>query len=1036
MSSINLCRLRTAVLVMLCCLLAPTALAQTITVKGVVIDAVHQEPVIGATVMLVEDTSKGMLTNLDGEFTLSGVPANGTIRISYVGYKTIDVPINGQTYLHITIQEDNELLDEVVVTALGIKRSEKALSYNVQELKGDALTQSANANFVNNLNGKVAGVTINTSSAGMGSAAKVVMRGTKSIEGNNNALYVIDGVPIFSTTGKQGTGQFDSMGTTESAADINPDDIESISVLTGASAAALYGSAAANGAILITTKKGQSGKVKVSVTTNKDWGRPMRMPEFQYRYGSDGGLTSWGAPIDESNKSYYRIEDFLQTAINTNNSVAVSGGTDRNQTYVSVSTTHSRGLVPNNSYERYNFFGRNTTSLLDDRLSIDLSTNYIIQKHNNMVNQGEYMNPLTSAYLMPRGELTGNVRAFERFDADRNIYVQNWSYGAGEYTLQNPYWVAYRNLRHNKRERFILSGTVSYELMNWSETEKWNVQGRIRSDYTSGIAKDSRYATTEKTLDISKNGYYGEVRSTDRQTYADLISTLNKNFEVGDQMLSLNATLGTSIQDTRFESGTVRGPLRDSGAANLFNTFNIDQKHDKAVAYPEGWIEQTQSIFGSLELGLNSYLFLTVTGRNDWASQLANSPNKSFFYPSVGLSGVITDMLDSDLKARINPVLGYLQVRASYSSVASPFQRGLTTPTLEKDFDSKGYKNITHFPIGELFPERTNSYEVGFSSKWFHNILSLGMTYYRTDTKNQTFKVEAPAGSGYTDIYLQTGMVRNQGIELSAGISVGSSDSWAFSSNFTLGYNQNEVMELADNYTNPITNERESKDALEMGGLGSLQYIIKKGGTLGDIYTNADFARDQRGDIIINKDGSLGTRKLDPNERVKLGSVLPKTNIGWSNELSYKDFSVGATLTGRFGGVVVSMTQAALDNYGVSERTAAARDLGYVRDGNIFMNPEKFFTTAGRNRMAQYFVYDATNVRVQEAHISYRLPRRWFGNFVGMHLTVYGRNLGFIYNKAPFDPEAVSGTGNYTQGLDYFMMPTQSSYGFNLKLDF
>ena len=234
MSFNYLCKVRIAFLVMLLGLTAPNALAQTITVKGVVTDATYNEPVIGATVVLVEDTSKGMLTSLDGEFTLTGVPKNGTIRVSYVGYKTIEVPINGQTTLNIVIQEDNELLDEVLVTALGIKRSEKALSYNVQELKGDALNKLADANFVNNLNGKVAGVTINSSSAGMGSASKVVMRGTKSIDGNNNALYVIDGVPIFSTTTKQGSGQFDSNGSTEGAADINPNDIATIDVLKDA----------------------------------------------------------------------------------------------------------------------------------------------------------------------------------------------------------------------------------------------------------------------------------------------------------------------------------------------------------------------------------------------------------------------------------------------------------------------------------------------------------------------------------------------------------------------------------------------------------------------------------------------------------------------------------------------------------------------------------------------------------------------------------------------------------------------------------
>lgn len=374
MSSTKLCWVRIAILSVLLGLFATNALAQTITVKGVVTDATYKEPVIGATVALKEETSKGRMTDIDGRFIIPDVPANGTLRVSFVGYKTIEIPINGQTDFQIVLYEDNELLEEVVVTALGIKRSEKALSYNVQELKGDALNTMSNANFVNNLNGKVAGVTINSSSSGMGSASKVVMRGTKSIQGNNNALYVIDGVPLFSSTAKQGGGQFESAGSTEGAADINPEDIASISILTGASAAALYGSAAANGAILITTKKGASGKPKVTFSTNNDWGIPAWLPEFQYRYGADGRLTSWGAPIDPTDERLYSISDFFQTAFNTNNSISVSGGTDKNQTYVSVSSTNSWGLVPNNRYERYNFAARNSTSLLEERLTIDLST--------------------------------------------------------------------------------------------------------------------------------------------------------------------------------------------------------------------------------------------------------------------------------------------------------------------------------------------------------------------------------------------------------------------------------------------------------------------------------------------------------------------------------------------------------------------------------------------------------------------------------------------------------------------------------------
>lgn len=1008
--------------------------AQTITVKGVVYDTAG-ETVIGATVMLVEDTSNGTMTDLDGAFTLNGVPRNATLRVSYVGYKTIELPINGQTNLKITLQEDTELLDEVVVTALGIKRESKALSYNVQELKGDDLGTNNNANFVNSLNGKVAGLTINSSSAGMGSAARVVLRGTKSIAGSNNALYVIDGVPIFSMTANQGSGQFASSGTTESAADINPDDIESISVLTGASAAALYGSAAANGAILITTKRGAAGRVRVNFSSVNDWGQPFRLPKFQNNYGSDGRLTSWGSPLSASAPTF-DVTDFFQTAFNTTNSIAVSGGTEKNQTYLSGSFTKSKGLVPNNTYNRYNMGVRNTTYLLNDRLMIDTSVDYIIQDHNNFINQGEYMNPMVAAYLMPRSDSNDKVKAFEKYDPGRNIYVQNWTYGIGDYTLQNPYWIAYRNLRYNKRERYVLFGSAKYDILGWSQAEKWSIQARVRSDVTNSKATDSRYASTEATHDMSSTGYYSESKGEEKQTYGDLITTLNKSFQLDNHTLNLNVVLGASIQDTRMNSSLIGGPLKENGVPNLFNIFNVDQNHAKTQLLPAGWIEQTQSVFGSLELGWDSYIYLTLTGRNDWASQLANSPNSSFFYPSVGLSGVITDMLSTETQSKIRPYLSYLKLRVAYSSVATPFQRGLTTPTYTPNLDSKTYSGETHFPVGDLFPERTDSYEVGLSARMFGGILTIDGSYYLTHTKNQTFFSRLPSGSGYSGIYLQTGMVQNQGVELGLGLHLGSNDGLNYNSNFTLSYNKNEIKELAENYVNPITGQHESKEYLEMGGLGTLKYILKTGGSLGDIYTNGDFQRDGNGNIKVNNNGSISVTGFDEGKMVKLGSVLPDLNLGWTNELSYKGLSIGATITGRVGGLVVSMTQAAMDHYGVSYDTGVARDLGYVQDGNHFLVPRDYFQARGKGRLAQYYTYDATNFRLQEAHISYSFPRKWFNDVMGMSLSLYGRNLLFLYIKAPFDPESVASTENYSQGMDYFMLPSQRNVGFSVKLDF
>lgn len=975
------------------------------------------------------------MTDLDGKFSIN-VSVGDTLEVSYLGYKKYSVVYKGEPSIKIVLEEDSKSLNEVVVTALGIKRQTKALAYNAQELKGDLISQGKDANFLNGLNGKVAGVTINQSSSGVGSSTKVVMRGSKSIEKSNNALYVVDGVPLLNFCSEQGSGQFHSKGSTDAAADINPDDIENVTVLTGASAAALYGSAAANGAILITTKKGSEGRIKLSYSFTDEWGTPMILPKFQNKYGNNGGVSSWGYLLSDD-RDRYDVRQFFQTANTQSHNVSVSGGTKMNQTFLSAGCVGNKGLVPNNKYERFNITARNTTSLLKDRLKIDLGVNYVNEYHRNMTNQGEYSNPIVAAYLMPRGVTNEEAKQFEKLDADRNIWIQNWDFGQGDYTLQNPYWQAYRNIRDTKRERYVLSLGSSYEIMKWSETENWNISGRINYDKTNFLHQDKKYASTLATLDVSKNGYYGQALGYTQQIYADVLSTINKSFNLpGDNVLSLNASIGASIQDAQMDNQIVEGPLSEKGYPNLFNIFNVDRSAAKTNLMPDGWHDQTQSIFASAELGFNSYLFLTLTGRNDWASQLAKSPQSSFFYPSVGLSGVITEMLPDNIKSSIRPYLGYLKLRAAYASVASPFDRGLTTPTYVPNKDSKSYNALTYYPIGQLYPERTDSYEVGLSSRWFNGMLTFDGSLYRTLTRNQTIFVKVPPESGYSGIYLQTGEVLNQGIELALGLHFGNRDGFFYDTNFTMSANHNEIKSLADNYVNPITGKSQSMNILEKHSFGSVKYLLKKGGTLGDIYTDKDFVRDVNGNIFVAEDGSMGVRSFSNDDAIKLGSVLPTANYGWTHEFGYKNLSIGCLLTARQGGVVVSMTEAALDHYGVSQRTADVRDNGGIVINNGPVSTQNYFETIGKNRLAQYYTYDATNIRLAEAHVSYKLDRKYLYNVADVTFSLVGRNLCFLYLKAPFDPESISGTSNYVQGLDYFMMPTQRTMGFNLKFTF
>ena len=409
---------------LLCCsaVMAQTKVSVTGTVSGA--DGL---PLPGVSVV-VKGTTHGVSTDFDGKYQIQ-VSANEQLEFSSIGYASQLRKVDGKKgtlKLDIVLKEEAQQLGEVVVTALGIKREQKALSYNVQQVKAEELTKVKDVNFINALAGKVAGVTINRSSSGVGGATRVVMRGAKSIDKSNNALYVIDGVPMLSTTSKQGGeggDRFSSQGSTESVADINPDDIESMTVLTGASAAALYGSAAANGAILITTKKGTEGKMNIQLSSNTEFANPFILPEFQNTYGNDGKIASWGAKLpDEATR--YNVRDFFKTANTLTNSVALSGGTQKNQTYFSAASTNAEGIVPNNNYNRYNFTVRNTTHLLGDRLRIDASASYILQNHLNMINQGEYMNPLVSAYMMPRGYGLERARQFERYNPTTHIYEQ------------------------------------------------------------------------------------------------------------------------------------------------------------------------------------------------------------------------------------------------------------------------------------------------------------------------------------------------------------------------------------------------------------------------------------------------------------------------------------------------------------------------------------------------------------------------------------------------------------------------------------
>lgn len=991
-------------------------------VTGRVVDE-KNEPLIGVNIR-VEGTDDGTVTDLEGKYVIKA-SIGSILSFTYIGYISSYVKIADKNVYNIQMSANVEALNEVVVTALGIKREQKALSYNVQQVKSDQLTNVKDANFINSLNGKVAGVNINSSSSGVGGASKVVMRGTKSIEQSSNALYVIDGIPMFNFGGG-GSMENGSQGVTESIADINPDDIESISVLTGAAAAALYGSNAANGAIVINTKRGKVGKLQVSVSSNTEFAKPFVLPHFQNRYGTGssgkaGNSTtlSWGTLLNDASRRNYEPRDFFDTGITYTNSVTLSTGTDKNQTFFSAAAVNSEGIVPNNRYNRFNFTFRNTTNFLNDRMKLDVGASYIIQNDRNMTNQGAYSNPIVPVYLFPRGDDFNLIKVFERWDPARKIKTMFWPQGEGDLRMQNPYWIAYRNLRTNDKKRYMLSASLSYDITDWL-----NISGRVRVDNSSTKYEQKLYASSNTTLtEGSAQGFYAISKPDETQVYADALANINKR--LGDYSIVVN--IGASIVDNKYDELSYRGPIRANGIPNVFNVFDLDNTQKKARQ--DEWEEQTQSIFASAEVGWKSMLYLTLTGRNDWASQLANSSSTCFFYPSIGLSAVVSEMV------KLPSFVDYLKVRSSFSSVGMPYPRNLTSPTFEYDETTQTWKPKTHYPIGDLKPERTDSWEFGLDMRLFKDF-NLSLSWYLANTFNQTFDPKISVSSGYTTIYLQTGYVRNQGVELSFGYGHTWKKDFRWQSNFILSHNKNKIIELVKDYIHPETGEPINKDRLDVGGLGKARFILKTGGSLGDLYTQSDLKRDDNGMVEISPAGTLVTVNNRPD--IKLGSVFPKCNLAWNNQFSWKGFNISALVTARIGGIVYSATAAVMDQYGVSESSAVARDNGGVLvNGRNRVDAQTWFTAIGsQSGLPQYYTYSATNIRLQEAAIGYTLPRKWLHDVCDIQLSVVGRNLCMIYNKAPFDPEAVATTGNYYQGIDFFMLPSTRNVGLNVKINF
>jgi TonB-linked SusC/RagA family outer membrane protein len=967
----------------------------------------------------VKGKTTGQTTDDAGSFTINATEGDILI-ISSVGYITREIKVeNISAILVITLLPQSGEIENIVVTALGIKRAERALAYHVQELKSADLTRNKDANFVNALAGKIAGVTINSSSSGIGGSTRVIMRGTKSITQNNNVLYVIDGMPIPNANNGGSSDAFYALATTEGISSINPEDIESISALTGPSAAALYGNQGANGVIIVNTKKGQAGKVKVALSHSSDFYQPFVMPRFQRTYGqtAPGDYSSWGAKL--STPSNYKPKDFFETGTNIFNAVSLSGGTEKSQTFFSAGSNNANGIIRNNTYNRYNFFLRHTVNFTS-RLTTDFNAMYIRQDDKNMVAQGQYHNPIIPIYLFPPGNDIDQYKVYARYDPNRRLYTQFWPYGdLGGLGAQNPYWVTDAENNLNKRNRYIFSVTAKYNVTDWL-----SVTGRVRID-NSTIEAERKYPAGTATLFASQYGFYGTEKITTKNTYADLIATIQHRITPA---LRFTSNIGGSYLDDKSDGINSYGNL--TKLANFYSTLeNMDPIVAQSYSHT-----QLQSVFATAQFEYNRWLYLDATGRYEWPSQLPEkfAAKSSYFYPSVGLSAVLSDLLE--LK---NTTLSFVKIRASYAEVGNPPKEGIVNPTF-----SLINENFRPAPYREYQPERTRSFELGAEVKLFQQRLSLNATVYQSNTVNQLLSQPINTGGQYTVFYFNAGNIRNKGIEASLGFNTTLKDvSWTTNAVFSL--NRNKVVRLSEGFQNPYTKEISGKDSLNMSSLGDLQNILIVGGSMADLYVSQLLREDNQGDLFVDPgSGSIG--KVTLPEKRFIGRTTPDYNIGWRNSFTYKSLTLSFLIDARLGGVGVSFTQSVMDAFGVSERSAEDRDRGGVRtlNGKLFQNVMSYYNmlgaaSGGSVGMPAYYVYDATNVRLREASLAYTLPYKLLGGALqNLELALTGRNLFMFYNKAPFDPESTASTGTYYQGVDYFQQPSYRSFGFSIKAQF
>ena len=1023
------------------------------TVTGVVKDK-SGEPLIGVNVVL-KGTATGTITGLDGDFMLQ-VPASGVLEISYIGYKTVEVKLTSSNTYDVVLHEDTEVLSEVVVTAMGIERKASSLTYATQTVKNTELTRARDVNFVNALQGKSAGLTITPNSSGAGGgASKILLRGQSSMIGNNQPLIVLDGVPLANGMQSQvGAGSLMNGGARDGGdilSTINPDDVASMTILKGANAAALYGSAANNGVIVITTKGGRQGNLRVDVSSNSTFERAIMLPELQTSFGGTVNgyrgvdFDGWGPALssitsDEMSRypyltndsGYDKLKDFYGTGMTFTNSVALSGGTEKMSTYFSYANTTQRGVFEQNKFKRHNIMFKQTYNLFNNKLHLDFSLNYINQRLNNRPSVGKTYSSIFGMYRTPANidmryfkenyahtgtledDMVSDLEYGNRHLINEPIQTWNWY----DQYVNNPYWIL--NMLNNETitNRLLSSFTAKYDII-----DGLSAQARLSVEQNFIEETDSKYATTNRES-RTKAGISYVGNNWNRNIFSDYLLTYNKRFL---DKIDFNVTAGASLR--RVKSGSVSTYNEMDTAAiypNIFLPQNDKARTDsKSATTTQTWDNNWETaIFATTQIGFWDYAYIDASFRTDWSKafqQFAEEGKyKSFSYWSLG-----GNVLLKDLIAKHNDKVNSLKLRASYSVVGNSIPNVVyAAQTL--DF-ATGALSAKAAPFHNPKPETTSSFEVGFDGAFFNNAFDFDVTFYNTVLDNQVMQISTSSGQNQ---YVNSGKVRNRGIEVTANYNWRINSDWSWYTGITFAYNNNKILETYTPEGSDVPNPIE----LDISNRFRIKFV--EGGSYGDIYMN-EIMRDENGNMLVDQNGNP---RMTSDFSKKVGNNTANTTFGWHNTFTWKDLSLYILLDGKIGGKVVSITEAELDAYGLSQRTADARinnpnGLTGVNDGKTVNVPwENYYTTIGLTTTDDY-VYDATNIRVREVSLGYTF-RDLFGPSKSLSLSVIARNLGFIYKNSPVDPDISVTAANALSGIDIYSLPTTRSFGINIKATF